>query len=424
MTRSPSPRLTAYLVISAVGLIAAAALGRPEPALLVAPLLLAVLVALLVVREPLVSVQVSASADRLLEGDELRLEIQVHAERPVPWLELGVHLPPGLAANDGVQVIGVRLAAAESRSLSVAITGRRWGIYRIGTVALRVRDRLGFFAYERTIRQDIAVRVFPRPEVLQRIIQPAETQAYAGNEVSRRTGDGIEFANVRPYAPGDEIRRVNWRLSSRRTEIFVNERHPERSTDVVILLDTFTDLGTDTDTSLAAAVRAANGIAEHYLRRRDRVGFIALGAAMRWLEPGMGLGQAYRIVDALLDARSAVSFVWLGVDLIPRRSLPPKALIVALTPLVDDRTIQALLDLRGRGFDVTVIEVRPEDFIPPPRDPFGTAARRLWHMQRELLRDRFRGLGVPVAPWTFGQPLQAAFEEARAFRRHGRRWHA
>jgi uncharacterized protein (DUF58 family) len=243
---------------------------------------------------------------------------------------------------------------------------------------------------------------------------------YSGNEVSRRAGDGIEFADVRPYVPGDQIRRVNWRLSSRRPEVYVNELHPERSTDVVVLLDTFTDLGAGEQTSLATAVRGASGIADHYLRRRDRVGLIAFGGSVRWLSPGMGLGQTYRIVDALLDARAAVSFVWKGVDLIPPRSLPPNALVVALSPLVDDRAIQALLDLRGRGFDVTVIEVSPEAFVAPPADPFARTARRLWHMQRELLRDRFRRLGVPVGSWSSGQPLQVAFEEVRAFRRYGR----
>lgn len=424
MTRHPSPRLVAYLVIGAAGLFAGPALGRPEPVILVAPLLLAALVALLTVRAPAVAIEVATDADRVLEGLDVRLDVEVRADRSVPWLELAVQLPAGLVVQDGVRVLGIRLDAGGREGLSTAITARRWGMYRVGRIAVRARDRFGFFAFETVVEPDLTLRVFPRPETLQRLIQPAETQLSSGNEVSRRAGDGIEFATVRQYVPGDQVRRVNWRLSSRRPEVYVNELHPERSTDVVVLLDTFTDLGANEETSLASAVRGANGIADHYLRRRDRVGFIALGASIRWLEPGMGLGQAYRIVDALLDARAAVSFVWKGVELIPPRSLPPKALIVALSPLVDDRAIQALLDLRARGFDVTVVEVRPERFIAPAGDSFGATARRLWHMQRELLRDRFRRLGVPVAPWSFGQPLQAAFEEARAFRRHGRRWPA
>jgi uncharacterized protein (DUF58 family) len=247
----------------------------------------------------------------------------------------------------------------------------------------------------------------------------------AGNEVSRRHGDGVEFADVRQYTPGDVIRRVNWRLSSRKPELHVNELHPESSTEVVILLDTFTDLtGRDDESSLATAVRAANGIANHYLRRRDRVGLIAFGGSIRWLVPAMGLAQSYRIVEVLLDARAAVSIIWKGVDLIPPKSLPPKALVIAVSPLLDERTIESLLDLRARRFDLVVIELRPEGFIADPTDAFGVTARRLWQLRRAQLRDRLQRLGVPIAAWTIGEPLDAALEEVRAFRRYARRAHA
>jgi uncharacterized protein (DUF58 family) len=421
VTRRPSPRLRAYLVLGAAGLLGGVALGRFELVILVAPLLIAALLALVVTEDPDLSVKVSLEADRILEGEPTVLGIHLSAERPARWLEIAVDLPVGLVAEDGVRLIGLQLDAAEERDVSLAVSGRRWGIYRVGRVLVRARDRLGFFAYEATIGPELALRVYPRPEALRRAIRPAETQMFAGDEVSRRAGDGIEFAGTRPYAPGDRIRRVNWRLSSRRPELYVNELHPERSTDVVVLLDTFTDVVGARESSLATAVRGANGIADHYLRRRDRVGLIAFGGSIRWLAPAMGLAQGYRIVELLLDARAAASFVWKGADLIPPRSLPPNALVVALTPLLDDRTIEALLDLRGRGVDLAVIEVAPEAYLADPTDAITETARRLWHLRRELLRDRLRRLGVAVATWLPGTPLDAALEEVRAFRRNARR---
>ena len=46
--------------------------------------------------------------------------------------------------------------------------------------------------------------------------------------------------------------------------------------------------------------------------------------------------------------------------------MPPKALVVALTPLLDDRVVRALLDLRGRGFDLVVLEISPLPFVEGP----------------------------------------------------------
>jgi uncharacterized protein (DUF58 family) len=421
MIRRPSRRLSAYLAIGATGLIASPVLERPEPAILVAPLLVAAILALLRVEDPGIDVEVELQRDRVLESEDAELEVVLRAAKPVPWLELAVPLPAGLVRNES-EILGVQLQAGVERRIPLRVTARRWGVYRVGRVVLRARDRFGFFAFEAVVDRSQPIRIFPRPETLQRVVQTRETRMDAGNEVSRGAGEGIEFSGVRPFAPGDEIRRVNWRLTSRRPEVHVNERHPERSTDVVILLDTFTDLaGADDQSSLATAVRGAYGIADHYLRRRDRVGLIALGSSIRWVAPEMGLAQGYRIVEALLDARASVSVMWKGVDLIPPRSLPSRALVLALSPLVDPRAVDNLLDLRGRGFDVAVIEIRPEGYIPEPANLFGDAALRLWHLQRELLRDRFRRLGVPIASWSADAPLQVALEEVRAFRRHARR---
>ncbi|HEY4228470.1 MAG TPA: DUF58 domain-containing protein [Candidatus Limnocylindrales bacterium] len=422
MTRRASPRLRAYLVLGAGGLILGAFIGRPEPVLLVAPLLIAAILALVVVRDPDVSIEMALPSDRVLEGEAIELDVRISSPGVVRWLELAIALPSGLESPRGRSVHGLRVDRGEERHMALGVTARRWGVFRIDQVVVRVRDRFGFFAYEQTIDPELSLRVFPRPAALRRAIRAAETQVYAGDEVARRRGDGIEFADVRPYSPGDQIRSVNWRLSSRRPELHVNLLHPERSTDVVILIDTFTDVvGEDEQSSLATAVRGANGIADHYLRRRDRVGLIAFGGSMRWLVPAMGLAQGYRIVEALLDARAALSMTWMGVGVIPPRSLPPKALVIALTALLDDHSIEALLDLRGRGFDLAVIEIAPEAYVAEPADPFAVTARRLWRMQRELLRDRFRRLGVPVGVWSPDEPLDAVLEEVRAFRRNARR---
>ena len=45
--------------------------------------------------------------------------------------------------------------------------------------------------------------------------------------------------------------------------------------------------------------------------------------------------------------------------MIPRRTLPPNALVIALSPLLDPRSVGALLDLRARGLDLAVIDVSP-----------------------------------------------------------------
>jgi uncharacterized protein (DUF58 family) len=97
--------------------------------------------------------------------------------------------------------------------------------------------------------------------------------------------------------------------------------------------------------------------------------------------------------------------------------------VIALTPLLDERSTAALLDLRSRGFDLAVVDVSPLPFVGPGRTEAERLARRLWALQREVLRHRYRELGVAVAEWRDGS-LQGAVEEVTAFRRAARVVHA
>ena len=188
---------------------------------------------------------------------------------------------------------------------------------------------------------------------------------FIGNQVSRTKGDGIEFADVREWEPGDRVRRVNWRASARRGGLWVNDQHPERNTDVVLFLDTFADVHSGRRGTLDLTVRAATSLAHRYLQRKDRVGLVSFSGFLTWLLPASGTHQLYTIVDSLLQMDVVLSFATKGVDVLPPRTLPPKALVLALTPLLDPRSAAALLDLRARGYDLVVIEVSPVPFIEP-----------------------------------------------------------
>jgi uncharacterized protein (DUF58 family) len=426
-TVTASRRLSAYLALGGAGLLAGLLLGRPEPVVLAAPFLLTVAVGLALARSPELRVQVALDRERAMEDEDVELEVRVEALRPVSRLELEVRLPRGLLERRALREPGTSLGAGQVRTYRRQLRCLRWGGRLVGNVRLRARDPLGLFTYEEDARRQLPLRVYPRPEAVRRLLPPVETQAFAGNEVSRLKGDGIEFADIRPFVPGDRVRRVNWRASARRGHLHVNEMRPERNADVVLFLDTFTDMAGDGEqrglwsgSSLEVAVRGAAALAGAYLRRRDRVGLVGFGGTLRWLRPAMGMRQVYQLVDALIDTEVVLSYAWKGLEVIPPRTLPPKSLVVAITPLLDDRTVGALFDLGGRGYDLAVLEISPLPFVVPGRREVEQLAYRLWEMEREAQRGRFLALGVPVVTWRAGEPLEAALGAAMTFRHNAR----
>jgi uncharacterized protein (DUF58 family) len=419
VTRVATSKLRVYPALAGLGLVGALALGRPELAALAAPFAVLVGVGLAFSRRPELKLHVELDRERQLEGRPVSLELELVAGTPVSRLELLLKFPEGLVTGEPFPRV-LHLYSGERRELHVPIRCVHWGTYEVGEALWRARDGFGLLVFEGSVGESRWLKVYPSGEALTRLLQPLETQVFSGNQVARHRGEGIEFADLRPFTTGDRVRRVNWRATARRGVPWVNEAHPERNNDVVLFLDTFAEARRGDTGTLDLGVRAAASFATHFLKEKDRVGLVSFGGVLNWLTATSGTTQLYRIVDSLLDAEIMLSYAWKDLDVIPTRTLPPRALVIALSPLLDERTVGALLDLRARGFDLAVIELSPLPFVGEGTSETERLAYRLWLLRRDALRTRYASLGVPIVEWREGVPLDAMVEEVRAFRRHAR----
>jgi len=419
MTRRSSPRLEGYAILAAIGLVAALGLRRPELAIAAAPFALVLAIGLQLAREPRLDLRFTLAGERTVESADVDAEIVVRSEESVDRLELLLELPKGVEI-EGNDAMALRLRAGEEQTIPVRLSCSRWGVYEVGTIEARARDPFRLVVWEDRLQRAHELKAYPLSETLTRVLDAAETQAFTGSAVARVKGDGIEYADIRDYVPGDRLRSINWRASARRTGLVVNERHPERNTDVVLFVDSFADLRDRNRSTLDDAVRASAMLATRYLERRDRVGLVSFGGVLRWLPPGMGSSQRFRLIETLLETGVAPTYVWRDVDLIPARILPPKALVIALTPLVDPRFATTLQNLRARGFDLVVVEIDPIGLVQAGRSELERLAYRLWLLDREVLRSRLERLGIGIARWGDGVALESALEEVRTYRRYAR----
>ena len=417
MMRFAGPRLEGYAILGGVGLVAALATRRPELAVMAAPFVLVLALGLSPDPEPELDISFTLGAERVVAGEGVEAELRIRSHSPVDRLEVLLTLPAGVEISEGTDAFAFRLREDEERTIDLGLCAVRWGRYDVGDVTVRARSPLRILGWETVVDRRHRLKVYPRAEALQRILAPRETQVFTGSEVARAKGEGIEYADLREYVPGDRVRSINWRASARRESLVVNERHPERNTDVVLFLDSFADVRSEHRSTLDDAVRATATLAALYLERRDRVGLVTFGGVLRWLQPGMGLAQQYMLVDTLLETGVEPTYMWRDVKVIPARILPPKALIVAITPLVDERFVTTVADLRARGFDLVVVEVDPAPIVHRSRTELERVAFRLWLLEREALRARVTGLGVAVARWTDGVELDTALEGVVTYRR-------
>jgi uncharacterized protein (DUF58 family) len=357
--------------------------------------------------------------ERVLEGEQASATASVISTGAAARVEL--YLPTSARLRADPVATAFWLPGGARREVRFELDVSRWGVHEAGPALIRARDRLGAFTLEGELGDVCQLRAYPKVERLRRLIAPLRTRPVLGSQVARERGEGIEFADLRPLVPGDRVRRINWRATSRRRVPYVNVQHPEQSADVVLFLDTFAEAEHAEHGTLDAAVIAAAALASAYLARRDRVALVSFGGVASWLAPSAGATQLYRIVDALLASDITRGHARKDVTRLPRRLLPVRALVLALSPLLDARGIGALLDLRARGYDLTVIEISPLAHTPAVGNESHRLPLRLWRLQRDALRARFEDLGVPVARWEYPRTsLELAIEEVITFRRHAR----
>lgn len=408
-----TPRLRAAVCLAAVGILAAVVLGRPEPAAVAAPFALLALFGLEQRRPARVEAELRLDGERAEEGDHVEGTLRLRSPEATDRLEATLLLPPGLELAEPLNE-AFPLGSGGGRELQLTIVCERWGAYSAGLLHLRRYDRLRLVAHDQELDVGPPLRVYPGREALRSLAMPAQTQASVGDQVSRRRGEGIELAELRPFSPGDDLRRINWRASARSDELVVNELHPERNATVILLLDAFADLGGPRN-PLDRALRAAVALAGRYLARRDRVGLLVLGVGLLWLRPSSGTLQLHRIVDTLLEIRAVPPRRDpLGLH-VPSRLLPPQALVLALSPLLDEAVPATLANLRSRGYDLALLELPPLPYLTATPEAL---APRLITLERDLLRSRLRARGITVVEWHQQTPLEPAIRSLEEYRRN------
>ena len=410
----PAPRSRNLVTAALLALAAAIVTGHPALVLLAAPALAALA---LMPRRPRVdelAVDVTESGSRCFEGEDLTITATVRSG-PEPLDEVTIQLDtvPQVALTDPGQRTQTFLREAGSGQPSArwVVHPDRWGRYSPGTVRVTARSGFGGFQAVVPVALD-PVEVFPRPVRMRPRLVPAELLRRIGEHTGRAVGEGVEFAGIRPYVPGDQLRDVNRAVSQRRGQLHVNQRAAARAADLVVMIDAFGDAGPVSERAVDLAVHGAAALVSAYLRVSDRAGLVVLGGMLRWLGPASGDRQFYRIAEMMLAARYD-SFVIPDIGRIPRTALPPGTLVVVFSPLLDPRGFVALADLRQRGFPLIVVDTLRDE--PPGQDgpPNARLALRLWRLDRAATRASLRGLGIPVLAWPIGTELDGVLAPLR-----------
>lgn len=344
---------------------------------------------------PRVRVQAEPESQRCFEGEQARVTLSVAGDDGLGSTATVRLTVPDV---DGMQIEDLETPARWSKS--VAAVAQRWGRYVIAA-RVDVIARGGLLAGTAVV--DAAdVIVFPLTPPQSTPIPRTPLLDRLGAHLTAHVGPGVEYADIRPYVPGDQLRAVNWPVSARRRQLHVTERLTDRAADVVVLIDSYRQPAGPATEATERTVRGAAQVVQTALRYSDRAGIVALGGNRpRWLGADIGQRQFYRVLDTVLGAGDR--FENTTGTLAPRAAVPAGAIVIAFSTLLDTEFALALIDLRKRGHVVVAVDILDRSPFADEQDPL---VDRLWALQRSAMYRDMASIGVDIVSWQDGHTLE------------------
>jgi uncharacterized protein (DUF58 family) len=378
------------VTLALTGLVIAIVTRRAEFAGLAAPALL-MLATWRADRPDQVMLRVSLDASTVVEGAEATVTVEIHGHDA---FDARLAVEPGDHILAGLPVLVP--AGRPTRVARIQLEPARWGTRSLGMLMITMTDRYRL-TEGKALVQLPTVRCRPLPARLASSVVLSRLPSRLGEHPSRATGEGGEFAGVREFVPGDRQRRINWPATTRLGTVHLTTFAAERTQNLVVIADETTDVGVAGSSSLDLVMRGAAGAVTRYLAARDRVGLIIFAGRLSWIAPGQGQRHYQRLLDLMMATPGGWERAG-GLTRLPRAALPPGALIIVFSPLLDPRLIEALRDLRERGFSVLVIDVLNAE---PVHDGsrLSSLTSRVWRLEQDATRYSLTQIGVPVVHW-------------------------
>ncbi|WP_216896196.1 DUF58 domain-containing protein [Nocardia alni] len=390
----PAPLVYMLATSAAVALVLAVMLSRWQLVVFAAPMLGVLATAPAQLARTRIRVD-GAGVLRCFESEEVVLAATAFVEQGHALLRCKPQPARGLdtrveeAVDSGATPAGLRLALSTARWGRYPVTMRVSALSPAGLAVAAVHLPAGE-VYVYPIADPQSMRL-PRTEFPERI----------GTHLTHRHGPGVEYADIRVYSAGDQLRTVNWPVSARRGRLFVTERLTNRAADVVVLVDTSQQAPGPASESIELSVRGAAQVAQSALRAGDRTAVVCLGGgAPRYLRADIGRRQFYRLIDTVLDAGD--EHISTSGSLAPRPAVPLGAVVVAFSTLLDTQFALALIDLRKRGHVVVVVDVLRG---APFRDGLNSTLARMWQLERATMYRDMGTVGVDIVAWPEGTRL-------------------
>ena len=155
-----------------------------------------------------------------------------------------------------------------------------------------------------TQEEDISVELMQKIRAIQIKTSHMVTELMAGEYVSAFKGRGMEFNAVREYAPGDDVRLIDWNVTARMDQPFIKEYIEERELNVMLMVDVSSsgEFGSTGKFKNEISAEVASILAFAAIRNNDKIGLIVFSNKIEhYIPPKKGKAHVWNIIRTILN---------------------------------------------------------------------------------------------------------------------------
>ena len=401
--------MTRALNVLTVMLFIAALMTR-NPYLFLAAILLALVAGFSVLWDRYALAAVSYTrrlgATHVFVGDETDLTIEIVNAKPLPlaWLRVEDEAPGEIdlvrgrlihSYKPGRRVLPVltSLRFYERVRKHYRLRAKQRGAVEFGPAEMQSGDMFGFRYQREMLEQRDWLIIYPKVVPVSALGLPAAHPFGDERTLRKIAEDPLRITGVRPYVPGDSPRMVHWKATARRGELQTKVFDPSASHTSAIFLDlrTIQDFPGIVPEYLELAICAAASVARRLLDEREAVGLYANGARRTQIDlvhlpPSRRPAQWTEILETCAWLSGIASTPLARVVRAEMSTLPFGAMVIAISAVVSDDLLAALLDLRRASHPVLLLaigESTPEG-VPDRLPMFWIGGSEAWHELKEF----------------------------------------
>tara|TARA_R110002072_G_scaffold302951_1_gene490325 strand:- start:2294 stop:3625 length:1332 start_codon:yes stop_codon:yes gene_type:complete len=201
------------------------------------------------------------------------------------------------------------LSSHSSKEFNYVFTPKKRGEYKFGNIFVVIRSMFYLASRRIDVRLEETIHVYP--SVLQmrkyELLVFQQQKTSAGIKKIRRLGNNSEFEQIKNYVQGDEIKSINWKATSRRNELMINQYQEEKSQSIFCIIDKSRSMQMEFDdlSMLDYSINSSLVFTNIALKKGDKAGLITFSDKIGTVLPAdKSSGQMRRIQNVLYNQQS------------------------------------------------------------------------------------------------------------------------